>query len=171
MKAQTKIGCIVTAIAGLAAMCLCSLIFSPAWSAFVGFLIFICFSGIIAAIALRDSSYRVKVSVFCIFIGLVGIAVMQLSALLIPAPFSGIAGFAVFLLFGIVIAVILTDQKNALGAEYQQSLKDRCEQDAAVRLLRALRGKNISDTEIRRLIAEKFSFSEDEMNDLFDCAK
>lgn len=172
MKAQKIIGCVVTAIVGLAAMCLCSLIFGPAWSAFAGFLVFICFSGIIAALVLRDSSsHRAKVSALCIFIGLVGIAVMQLCSLLIPAPFSGVAGFVVFLLFGIVIAAIFVNQKKYFNAEYQDYLKDHCNHDAAVRLVWTLRNKNVPDTEIRRLIAEKFLFSETEINDLLGRSK
>lgn len=172
MSKLSIFGCVVTAVIGLAAMCLCSLIFPPAWSGFAGFLVFICFGAVITATVVnKTGSRRTKVTALCIFIGLIGIAVMQLCNLLIVPPFSGFAGFLVFLIFAAIIAAIIVNQKKYFDSEYQDFLKDHCMHDAAIRLVQTLRGKGVSDTEISRVVKEKFHYSDAEVTAMLNSAR
>lgn len=172
MKALSIIGCVATAIIGLVAMCLCSLIFTSEWSGFASFLVFICCGSVIAAIILhRSNSRRAKITALCIFIGLIGIAAMLLCNMLVVAPFSGFAGFGVFLVFAVIIAVILVNQKKYFNSEYHDFMRDHCKHDAAVRLFWILKDKGVSETEIRRLIKEKFRYSESDIAEILNNSK
>lgn len=172
MKNTSIFGCIVTGIIGLVVMSLCSLIFIPTWSALASLVVFICFSGIITATILRENSgHRAKISALCIFIGLVGIVVMQLCNMLVAPPFSGIAGFVVFLCFAAVIVVILANQKKYFVSEYKDFLRDHSKRDAAFRLIHIFRGKGVVDREIKNIIMDKFSLDAATTDELLNSTK
>lgn len=171
MKGMKIIGSILIAVIGLAAMCLCSLLFPAAISAFVSYVVFVAFSGIIAGILLAgNTNRRNKVTVLCIFIGLVGIAVMQLCSLFIIPPFSGVAGFIVFLIFAAIITAIIINQNKFFNAEYLDFLKDQSKREAALRLIYILKEKGVSSMEIRRVITEKFNLQTATIDELMNVA-
>ncbi|WP_320928165.1 hypothetical protein [Hungatella sp.] len=159
MKTGKIVAGVLVGILGLIAMCMCSILFVPAVSAFLTYLVFVCFSGIVAGIVLNGSTNRrFKIGALCVFIGLIGIAIMQLCSILIIPPFSGLAGFLVFLVFAAVIMLIIVNQKKYFDSEYTAFLHDRSKREAALRLIHIMHGKGIIPVEIRRVVMENFRF-------------
>ena len=150
MKKSSSIVYILSILLGLIAMCLCSIVISPKWSGFAGYLVFICMAGVIIFTASKEhDSPRAKTFSACIILGLIGIAVMQFCGLILPVFISGLAAFIVFLVFAAVILVILKNQKPVLDAEYMYLAENHQKQDAVSFIISTLRAKGVADDEIR----------------------
>lgn len=157
MKVGKIVVCVFIGILQLAAMSVCGFLFEPAAAAFICYLLFLLFGGIITAIVLGSyDNKRAKLSAVCVFIGLVGIAVMQLCAFFIQPPFSGIVGFLVFLVFAAVIALIFFVNRKAFIQEGTYSMHDNVKREPARHLARVLKSRGVPDAEIRSTITETF---------------
>ena len=79
MKTRTIIACIVIVILQFAAMCLCGLLLERTVAAISSYLVFVCSSTGITAIALSGhGGKRAAVGAACVFLGLTGIAAVML---------------------------------------------------------------------------------------------
>lgn len=157
MKKTSVIISVLSILLGLAAMCLCSILIAPRWSGFASYLVFVCMAGVLAFTAANESnSQRAKTTSFCVVLGLIGIAVMQLCSQLLPAFVSGLAAFIVFLIFAAVILVIFKKQKTVLDAERRCITESRREQDAAAFILSTLRTKGVAEEQIRDILINEY---------------
>lgn len=167
MKVWKIVVCVLIGVLQLAAMSVCGFLFEPVTAAFICYLLFLLFGGIITAIVLGSyNNKRAKLSAVCVFIGLIGIAVMQLCLFFIQPPFSGIVGFIIFLIFAAIIALILFMNKNDFINEGAYSLHDNVKREPARHLVRVLRSRGIPDAEIRSTIMETFRLRQEVVDEI-----
>lgn len=157
MKAGKIVACVFVGVLQLAAMSICGFFFKPVTAAFICYLLFLFFGGIITAIVLSGyDNKRAKLGAVCVFIGLIGIAVMHLCTFLIYPPFSGIIGFIVFVIFAAIIAMIILVNKKEFINESAYSIHENVKCESARRMVKILRSRGVPDTEICLTIMETF---------------
>lgn len=167
MKAGKIVVCVLICALQLAAMSACGFLLEPVAASFVCYLLFLFFGGIITAIILSScGSKRAKLSMACVLIGLVGIAVIQLCAFFIHPPFFGIVGFIVFLVFASAIALIIFMNKKDFINGNADSLHDNVKREPARHLVRILRSRGVPDAEIRLTVMETFRLKKEIIDEI-----
>ena len=166
MKTRKIIACIVIVILQLAAMCLCGLLLERTVAAISSYLVFVCSSTGITAIALSGhGGKRAAVGAACVFLGLTGIAAVIFCHIFVEPPISGIVGFVTFMVFAGIIAAILVSQRKYFKDDYSR-LHDRSKRESALHLIRILRSRGLTGSEIRSIVRERFLFNEETLNEL-----
>lgn len=157
---------ILTAIVGLAVMCLFSIIMTPEFSGFVNFLVFILFAGIIASINLYGSANKSKkIIAFSAFVGLLGVALMVSSGLVLDHRISGFVSFAIFVVMAIIISIIFACNKDTLLFE-QNEARLYARKKGAERYAKLLKEKGFKNEEIKNRLMSRFFISEEEAKEI-----